>query len=245
MKILIGITLLLIFFISDLNAQERVPEDKVTRIYLTFEQKVDIQPDLLQMNLHLTSKADKEAEVVNALGDIDKAIRALGIDYSGGKYSVEKNCFYEKNKWKCVGYIGNLHYYFKLTNPKEQNKILEAIESVKEKLGDKVEYSVDQPQWVVTEKQTKRLEKNLQMDLISQAAEFAKEVGEKIGRKCSIFSIDFDMSRGILLYSPVFLKSAERRAAPSIEAPEPKKDDKVINVKAKVNMICVEHQNKY
>lgn len=244
MKILLTTILTLIFFIFDSNAQDRVSEDKVTRIYLTLEQKVDIQPDLLQMNLHITSKADKEAEVVNALGNIDKAIRALGLDYSGGKYSVEKNCFYEKNKWKCVGYIGNLHYYFKLTNPKEQNKILEAIESVKEKLGDKLEYSVDQPQWVVTEKQTRRLEKNLKLDLLSHAVEFAKEVGEKIGRKCSLFSIDFDMNRGILLSSPVFLKSAERRAVPSIEAPEPKKDDKVVNVKAKVNIICVEHQNK-
>jgi len=44
------------------------------------------------MNIEINVSTSKETEAVNMLGELDKSIKKLGIEYSGGKYSVYKNC---------------------------------------------------------------------------------------------------------------------------------------------------------
>lgn len=226
---------------SELFGNEQPKEYELTRISIIFEEKRDIQPDVLNMNLSVSVKTQKESEAINILGAVDRAVRALSIDYSGGSYSVYKNCWWEKGKLKCSGYKGDLQYIFKLKDPKEQNRILEAIEGIKDRYGEVLSYTVSNPQWIVTEKKFREMENSLKLEIIDSAIEFAKKVGEKIGRKCSISNIDYDIRR-TYWEPPVLLKSTVTGidAEKAIESPEPKKEDKTVTVKAQVRFICTE-----
>ncbi|MCX8033875.1 MAG: SIMPL domain-containing protein [Thermodesulfovibrio sp.] len=237
--ILFSITALLMSF-SSVFGDEKQKEYEITRISMILEEKKEISPDILNVNLSITAKAQKEAEVINILGAIDKSIRALKSDYTGGSYSVYKNCWWEKNKWKCSGYKGDLSYSFRLKDPKEQNKILEAAEEIKEKYSEMMEYTVSNPQWIVTEKKYKEIENTLKIEIIDTALDFAKKLGEKIVRQCFIANIDYDIKR-FYRESPVIYKSAISDATErAIEAPEPKKEDKAVTVKAQIKFACID-----
>lgn len=122
------------FMIFSYGYADNLPKDyELTKISITLEEKRDLSPDILNMNFSITAKAQKESDVINILGSVDKLIRNLKVDYTGGSYSVYKDCWWEKNKLKCVGYKGDLSYSFKLKDSKEQNKILESVEEIDRK----------------------------------------------------------------------------------------------------------------
>lgn len=234
MIFLIGFLLLLTGFTS-LYAEEK--EHEFTRISVTLEERKELTPDVLSMTVGVNANAVKEADVINMLGSVDKAIRALNLNYKGGSYSVYKNCWWEKDKRKCSGYKGEIGYSFELKDSKEQIKVLEVIDEFKEKYGERLNYTVSHPQWLISEKKTKETENELKLDMIDTAINFAKRAGERLGKKCSISSINYDVRRPT--WEPPFLY----RAAPvmekaSIEAPEPKKEDKAVNIKASIGYIC-------
>lgn len=235
-------TMIMLFIsFSSIYADDKIKEHELTRISITLEEKRELSPDILNMNFSVTAKAQKEVDVINILGSIDKSIRNLKIEYTGGNYSVYKNCWWEKNKLKCSGYKGDLNYDFKLKDSKEQNKILESIEEIKEQFGENIAYSVSNPQWIITEKKYKEVENALKIEIIDTLIKFSNKVSEKIGRQCVISSIDYDIKR-FYLERPIAYKSAVPDIAveKTIEAPEPKREDKTVTVKAYVKYLCIE-----
>jgi len=52
------------------------------------------------------------------MGEVDKELRRLKIDYKGGQYSVFQNCWWEEDKRRCSGYKGEIGYVFLLKDPK-------------------------------------------------------------------------------------------------------------------------------
>ncbi|MDW7973136.1 MAG: SIMPL domain-containing protein [Thermodesulfovibrio sp.] len=235
------ITLSVLFLIFILGLIPVYAEEKdldIVRISITLEERKEITPDILNITLGINANAQRESEVINILGAIDKAIRALNLNYSGGSYSVYKNCWWEKDKRKCSGYKGELGYSFELKDAKEQNKILETIDEFKEKYGERMNYTVSNPQWLVSEKKAKAMENEIRLDIIDTALNFAKKAGEKLGKKCSISTINYDVRRPYFWEPPIFYKAAPMMEKAMIEAPEPKKEDKAINVKASVGFVC-------
>ncbi|MCX7988865.1 MAG: SIMPL domain-containing protein [Thermodesulfovibrio sp.] len=234
-------TIIVFINFSLLYAEDKTKEYELTRISITLEEKKELSPDILNINFSVTAKAQKESDVINILGTIDKSLRNLKIDYTGGNYSVYKNCWWEKNKWKCSGYKGDLSYVFRLKETKEQNRILESVEEIKENFGENMAYTLSNPQWIITEKKYKEIENTLKIEIIDTAINFAKKVSDKIGRQCFISNIDYDIKR-FYLETPTVYKSALPAMAMerTIEAPEPKKEDKTVTVKAYIKYLCIE-----
>ncbi len=235
-----AIILLMGFFIlsgafTSLYAEEK--DYELTRISINLEEREELAPDILSMTVEVNANSAKEAEVINILGSIDKALRSLNLNYKGGSYSVYKNCWWEKDRRRCSGYKGELNYSFELKEAREKNKILEVIEESKEKYGEKINYTVSHPQWLISEKKVRDKEKELKLEMIETAMDFAKRAGEKLGKKCSISSINYDVRRPIW-EPPVFYKSTSMMEKAMIEAPEPKREDKAVSVKASVGLVC-------
>lgn len=231
-----AIILFIVFFILFVASTSLYAEEKdyeLTRISINLEERKELAPDILSMTVEVNANAEKEAEVINILGGIDKALRTLNLNYKGGSYSVYKNCWWENYRRKCSGYRGKLKYFFELREAREQNKILEVIEEYKEKYGEKMNYTVSHPQWLISETKVKDTEKELKLEIINTAMDFAKRVGEQLGKKCSISSIKYDVRSPI--WEPPGFYIMEKAV---IEAPEPKKEDKVVSVKASVGLVC-------
>lgn len=237
--VLLTIFLLVPIYPSLGQAKEDLKETDRTVITITLEERKELMPDTLSLNLLVSAKADKEAEVLNMLGGVDKSLRALKFDYSGGSYLVSKNCWWEKDRHKCVGYKGELNYLFRLKEAKEQNKILETVDEIKEKYGEKLSYSVSSPQWSISEKKIREAEEELKIKLIDSAKEFLKTVSNRLGRSCNISEINYDIRRPYFEQS-IMLKAAPMREALSIEAPETKKEERTVSVRAQVRLFCIE-----
>lgn len=209
-----------------------------TRISITLEERKEITPEIFVLPFSVNVTASKEADVVNILGSVDKAIRLLNFNYKGGSYSVYKNCWWEKGKRKCAGYKGELHYTFELRNVENQNKIIDAVEEIKETYGESISYSVSEPRWLVDEKQIRKAEEGLKLSIIATAVEFGKKAGEKLNKTCTVSNIDYDARRPQLRpILPQLYKGATEKTTLT-EAPEPKKEESTISVRATVRYIC-------
>ncbi|MEN3039863.1 MAG: hypothetical protein ABDI07_12095, partial [Candidatus Kryptonium sp.] len=90
----------------------------------------------------LTSTSQREGDVLNMLGNVDKAIRELGVSYSGGSYDLQKNCLWEAGRQRCSGFKGTLNYIFELKDAKQQGKVTETVDSFKDKYGKNIEYEI-------------------------------------------------------------------------------------------------------
>ncbi len=208
----------------------------LTKVSITFEERKELTPDIFQMFLSVNVLTNKEREAINMLGDVDKEIRTIGLNYSGGNYSIYKNCWWEKEKRKCSGFRGTLNYNFQLKDVKEGNKILEIIDSFKEKYGASLNYSLSEPQWILSEKTRKSAEEELKLSLLDTAKAFLKKLSNKLEKKCSISHVDYDLKApSFREFSAFQARSAEQ--AP-IEAPEPKKEKQVITINANVKYVC-------
>lgn len=223
------------------QAREELKETDRTVITITLEERKELMPDILSLNLSCSAKADREAEVLNMLGHVDRTLRALKFDYSGGSFSVYKNCWWEKDSRKCVGYKGDVNYLFRLKDAKEQNKIIETVDEIKEKYGEKLSYSVSSPQWSISEKKFRESEEELKLRIIDSVKEFLKTVSGRLGRSCSISEINYDIRRPFF-EQPYMLKAATMRDAQAIEAPEPKKEERTVSVRAQVRFFCIEQR---
>ncbi len=237
MKVLCFFILFIIFFIGLGNSYCQDKDYDFTRISITLEEKKEVVPDILKMTLSVNSFTLKEVDSINMLGALDKAVRALNLKYSGGKYAVEKNCWWEKDRRRCSGYKGNINYSFELKEGAEQNKIFDLLDKFKEQYGEKINYSVSNTTWVISDKKAEEIEMQLKLLMIDKGMNFAKKVEEKMGKKCTISNISYDIKRPFW-DSPVFLKSAHTVEKFSVEAPEPKREDIEISVKANLSLIC-------
>lgn len=235
----VTVFLLVLIFTLNVQAKDEFKETDRTVVIMSLEERKELMPDRLSINLIVSAKADREAEVINILGGVDKSIRALKYDYSGGSYLVTKNCWWDKDRRKCAGYRGEINYHFRLKEVNEQNKILETVDEAKEKHGEKLSYSVSSPQWSISEKKIREAEEELKFNIVDSAKEFSKTLSNRLGRACTISEINYEIRRPIFEHS-YMLKAAPMREA--IEAPEPKREERAVSVRAQVKFFCLEQR---
>lgn len=212
-------------------------EDRSTVVAITLEDTREIVPDILHMNVEVNVSAQKEMEVINILGEVDKTLRSLNISYKDGRYHVEKRCWWEKEKRKCSGYNGSIRYVFELKEPSEQNIIFEAVERIKDRYGEQLSYAISDPSWIVSKKELKRLDDELKLSIIDTVKDFSERVGKRLDKVCSITSIDYEMKRPVIFEDYPYYKGITAMKK-GIEAPEPKREEKTISVKASVRLRC-------
>lgn len=216
--------------------------DKGTKLSITLEETREPIPDILALDLKVDVTTAKEAEAINILGAIDNVLRNLNLDYKGGKYSVYKNCWWEKGKQRCTGYKGSIGYLFELKNAASQNQIFEALERFKERYEKKMSleemnFSVSQPEWRISEKEYHKVEDELKFKIIDTAKDFSDRVSKKLGKTCYISDIDYDVKRPLPI-GPYYGAKAANLMERSIDAPEPKKEEKTVSVRAGVKLRC-------
>ncbi|MEO0197514.1 MAG: hypothetical protein ABIL78_06355 [candidate division WOR-3 bacterium] len=213
-----------LYFYLLLFAQDK--DYEITKISATLEEKEEIKPDIIIFNISIIANAD-----------VDKAIRNFNLEYSGGSYSVQENCWIENNKKKCAGYYGELNYVFRLENPSEQNKIIDTLNVFKGKYNEKMKYQISRPSWAVSERKLKEVEEELKLKLIDKAKDFSNKVSKRLNKECFVQSINYDVIYPIL--RPYILtQSTSAPISISSQAPEPKEDEFTIRVKAAFNFVC-------
>uniref|UniRef100_A0A7V5XFF0 DUF541 domain-containing protein n=1 Tax=Thermodesulfobacterium geofontis TaxID=1295609 RepID=A0A7V5XFF0_9BACT len=228
---LFNLFIFLILISFKLNAQA-CEKDKTT-VFITLEEKKELVPDILSLNLKINVITPKEAEAINIMGGLDKALRNLNLEYKGGKYSVYENCWWEEGKKRCAGYKGSIGYLFLLKDYFEQNKVFEVLDEFKNKYGEKIKFEVHEPEWIVSEKKQQEIEKELKLKIIDRAKEFSETVSKTLDKNCDIESIDYNIEP---VYRPYSLAKTIREA--TIEAPEPKKEEKSVSIRAGIRLIC-------
>jgi len=240
MKKVMIFTIVFIIFLSISNAFSEPVYS--TKVYITLEETKELIPDIYVISISVNVNSIQEAETIKILGNVDKSIKNLHLNYKGGKYNVYRNCWWEKGKEKCSGYKGNVYYYFELEKPEQQNKILETLTDLQEKYQDKVSLTISNPIWTVSKKNLKMAEEELKLEIIDTAQSFSKKISEKIGKICRITEINYDVRRPPIWYpfrdEDIMLKSATRESKISLEAPTPVKEEKTISVKTSITLIC-------
>ena len=178
--------------------------------------------------------AQKEVEAINIMGEVDKGLKGLNLEYKGGRYSVYENCWWEKGKRRCSGYKGWVEYIFLLKEVSQQNKIFEKLNEFKEKYGEKLKFSIYRTDWIVSEKEAKKAEEELRLLIIERAKGFSETISKALGKNCDIELIDYQAQKSHSFY--VYPARAMEKA--TVEAPEPKREEKSIIVRAVVKLNC-------
>lgn len=237
LKILTVVCFCLLFSLISVSTYAQSDGNSM-EVFITLEDAKELIPDILAMPVTVNVTTIKEIDAVNILGSVDKSLRGLGFDYRGGKYSIYKNCSWEKGKEICSGYKGSISYVFELTEPAGQNKVFETLSNFKEKYGEKIDIAISNPQWIVSKKSYQKEEDSLKIEIIDSAKDFARKISEKLGKTCSLASMNYDVRKPQLWWSSfeegLYLKTARSMA----EAPEPKKEEKTVSVKVSVKMLC-------
>lgn len=231
----LGIGLLSLFNVSKTLSETNVDSKKVTRVSIVLEHKREVQPDILSLRVNMKIKTDKEIDAINILGDVDKRIRKLGLNYKGGNYRIEQNCWWTRKGQVCEGVNGYISYNFELKDYKEQNELYETLNKITESYPS-LTFEVSEPIWIASQKLTDKVQNEIKLELIEKAQDFRGALTEKLGKTCRITSISFSTERYIpIVFRTTMLKSTQ---ASDIEAPEPKRDEKTIEVSANVDYLC-------
>jgi hypothetical protein len=234
--LLLCIGLLSLFNVNEALSETNVDPKNLTKVSIDLEHKKEVQPDVLSLRINIKIKADKEIEAINILGDVDRRIRKLGLDYKGGNYRIEQNCWWTTRKGEvCDGVNGHISYNFELKDYKEQNKLYETLSKVTE-IYPSLTFDVSEPVWIASQKLIDKVQSELKLELIEKARDFEKALAEKLGKTCRITSLSFSTGRYVpIVFHVTRLKSAQ---ASNFEAPEPKKDEKTIEISTSVNYLC-------
>jgi hypothetical protein len=84
-----------------------------------------------------------------------------------------------------------------------------------------------------------KVEDGLKLTIIDKAQNFAKEISKKLGKTCSIESINYTVNRYEPLYfGDIAILKSNFTTESSIKAPKPKKEDTTISVNASVDFNC-------
>jgi uncharacterized protein YggE len=231
-KIILIFLILAFFFYADYLLAQSC-EKEGTSVSITLEKEKELVPDTLFLRLRIDVFSQKEVEAINIMGEIDRELRGLNLEYKGGKYSVYENCWWEKDKRRCSGYKGSIDYTFLLNAYSEQKRIFEILDKFKERYGERVKFEVYEPEWGISEKKRKALEEELRLAIIESAKDFSEMVSKALGKNCDIESIDYTTTP---VYRPYYLTKAMERAP--IEVPEPKREEKSVSVKAGIRLRC-------
>jgi len=229
------LSLMLLPFSGFSNLQAETTEKQFqTVLTFTLEREELIEPETMNLTLTVRTVKPAEKEVLNTLGIVDSEIKKLSLGYEGGKYSVYKNCVWERGKMKCSGYAGNVRYVFKFTDPEKQSVLFSALEALKEEKRVDFEYDVENQNWVAEREVVEKAKKQLILKTISEVKDFMEEVEKVLGSgRCVLSEVNFD--EHFERFFPAMMKTVpEVEVAP----PVPKKEKQRIFVRARVKVEC-------
>jgi len=201
-------------------------------ITTTLEARRELVPDLYILPVSIAIRRPKEQGVLSALGRIDEAVRALGLDYRGGSYALTKNCRWDGKRRVCKGYRGWVRYAFRLKEVEKQDVVLELLTGLKDRLDQEVDISVESPRWEVSPQREQAVREELQLELIRRARRFGQKLSKELGEDCCPVEIDFSAT-----LSPIraFMRA---KLEAGIEAPQPRRAPQVITLRARVKYRC-------
>ncbi len=225
--------LFLIFIVSQLYAKSSKNKEK-TEVSIILEEKKELLPDTFALGLNITTLMDTEVQAINVIGKVDKILRKLNLNYKGGKYWVYQNCWWKKNKKKCSGYKATVEYVFLLKEPSFQNKIFKILERFKEKYRKNFNFKVYKTEWIVSERKITHVKDKLRLIIIEKAKNFSAKVSSALGKNCDIKSIDYNLR----ILPPHYFFATKAVENTAIEAPEPKREEKTVSIKARVKLSC-------
>jgi len=237
-KLLSIMSFLCLFFALHTNTTMAEEKKDTVRVHAVIEDKKYVTPDIFMVKIEVYLKANKESSIINALGEVDKAIRDLGLEYKGGQYSVSENCWWYQDKKICDGFNGNITYVFELKDFAQQNLIFNKLDNISKKYKD-LHFNIYEPVWNISDKMKEKVEDGLKLTIIDKAQNFAKEISKKLGKTCSIESINYTVNRYEPLYfGDIAILKSNFTTESSIKAPKPKKEDTTISVNASVDFNC-------
>ncbi len=219
--------ILILFLCFNFNALAK--EQKQTIVSFIIKKHITLNPDLLLLNISVKAKAKNEKTVLNALSIADKRIKKTKLPYKGGNYYLRKNCFWEKNNWICNGFIGSVSYRFELSSPKDQVKVLNALE----KTPKPYIYFINSIYWSVSQNKKIKAQNQLFSKILEEALKKKTLIEKKLHKNCYIKEINL-INRPI----PIVRRNLLQEKASGVIAPSPQKEEINLYKSAEIKVIC-------
>ncbi|GAB6077507.1 hypothetical protein JCM8795_01930 [Hydrogenobaculum acidophilum] len=140
-------------------------------------------PSVYKLGIDINHNAQNSDDIIDYLGKVDSMIRALNIPYKGGNFSILKNCFYSNSKYICEGYKGIDNYTFYMKNPKDQEKILNALKGIS--------YEITYSGFVVPKEELDKTKDDLVKVLAKKSIDYAAEFSKIFNKSCFVKSISY------------------------------------------------------
>jgi len=140
-------------------------------------------PSVYKLGVAINYSAQSSDDAMDYLGKVDSIIRSLNIPYKGGNFSILKNCFYSGNKYICEGYKGIDSYTFYMKNPKDQDKLLNALKGIN--------YEITYSGFVVPKEEIDKAKDYLVKDLAKKSIDYAAEFSKIFNKSCFVKSISY------------------------------------------------------
>jgi len=205
-----------------------------TVLTFTFEREASIEPEKINLVVTIRTVKPTEREVLDTLGIVDSEVKKLSLEYDGGRYSVYRNCIWERGKVKCSGYTGSVRYTFKFDDPEKQGILFSALETLKEEERIDFEYGVESQNWMAEREVVEKAKKQLILKTISEAEDFVKEIEKALGsEKCVLSEINFD--EHFERFFPLMAKAVPEG---QVTPPVPKKEKQKVFVRARIKVEC-------
>ena len=220
------------------NEQSGKVEGMTVVLPLSVREKVE--PDEYYMEVEIRVKGKSEKEVMGLLGRVDGVIRKSKAGYSGGSFNIRENCWWERGKKRCEGFIGTIGYEFYGRDFGFQKKVIRALTGLKEKVGERMEFLVKRVGWRVSDEKEERERARLMILLLKKAGILKKKVEEVSGKRCHVRRVNY----GGRWYFPLergFGAAGFAELAENIPVPRPKKEAREVKVSGVVEIECVEN----
>jgi len=215
---------------------EQFGKMEITSVVFPLSVREKVEPDEYYMGVEISAKGKSEKEVIGLLGKVDAAVRKSRVEYSGGGFNVRENCWWEKGRKKCEGFIGTIGYEFYGRGFDFQKKIIHALTGLKEKVGKRMEFLVKRVGWRVSDEKEEREKAKLMILLLKKAGILKEKVEEVFKKRCYMRRVRYGERR----YFPLEKEFGAARLAESVPVPEPKKEMHKIEVSGVVEIECVE-----
>ena len=209
---------------------------RVTMVVFPLSVKEKVKPDEYYMRVKVRAKGESEKEVIGLLGRVDEVVRKSRIKYSGGEFNVRENCWWEKGKKKCEGFIGTIGYEFYGKAFGFQKKIIHALTGLKEKVGKRMEFLIEKVGWVVSDERKEKERIKLMFALMKKARILKEKVEEVFGKKCYVRKVSYERE----WYFPFRREFGGVKLDENIPVPEPKKEAQEIKVSGVIEVECME-----
>ncbi|MGC8588435.1 MAG: hypothetical protein ACP5LI_05405 [Hydrogenobaculum sp.] len=152
-------------------------------ISIQLKDNKSLLPSVYKLGVAINYSAQSSDDVVVYLGRVDSMIRSLNIPYKGGNFSILKNCFYNNNKYICEGYKGIDSYTFYMKNPKDQDKLLNALKGIN--------YQITYSGFVVPKEEIDKAKDYLVKDLAKKSIDYALEFSKIFNKDCFVKSLSY------------------------------------------------------